>query len=65
MLRTKTTFIISVLKVVYLVGFVFSNSNFFITKSSQGRKSVREKSTFFCKFSFNSMMDSQNSVSFI
>ena len=34
------------------MGLVFSNSNFFINKSSQGRKSVREKSTFFCKFSF-------------
>ena len=29
-----------------------SNSNFFINKSSQGRKSVREKSTFLCKLSF-------------
>ena len=29
-----------------------SNSNFFINKSSQRRKSVREKSTFLCKFSF-------------
>ena len=28
--------------------------NFFITKSSRGRKSVHQKSTFFCKFSFRS-----------
>ena len=33
------------------MGLLFSNSNFFINKSSQGRKSVCEKSTFFCKFS--------------
>ena len=51
--KTKPTFVISVLKVQYLVGFVFSKSNFFINKISQGRKSVREKSTFSCKFSFN------------
>ena len=38
--KTKTTCIISVLKVVYKVGLVLSNSNFFINKNSQGRKSV-------------------------
>ena len=32
---------------------VFPISNFFISKNSQGRKYVCEKSTFFCKFSFN------------
>ena len=42
----------SVLKVVHQVGLVFSNSNFFINKSSQGRKSVHEKSTHYCKFGF-------------
>ena len=38
--KTKTTFIISVLKVVYYdyVVLVFSISNFFINKKSQGRK---------------------------
>ena len=36
--KTKTTFIISVLKVVYYVVLVFSNSNFFFNKNSQGRK---------------------------
>ena len=36
--KTKTTFIISVLKVVYQVVLVFSKSNFFINKNSQGRK---------------------------
>ena len=51
--KNKTTFSISVLKVVYKLGLVFSNSNFFINKSSQERKSVCEKNTFFCKFSFS------------
>jgi hypothetical protein len=46
--KTKATFIISVLK----VGLVLSNSKKFINKSSQGRKSVREKNTFFYKFNF-------------
>ena len=37
--KTNTTFIISVLKVVnYMYGLIFSNSNFFINKNSQGRK---------------------------
>jgi hypothetical protein len=36
--KTKTTFIISVLKVVYKVVLVFSKSNSFINKNSQGRK---------------------------
>ena len=27
-------------------------SNFLINKNSQGRKSVREKSTYYCKFGF-------------
>ena len=36
--KTKTTLIISVLKVVYYVVLVFSISNFFISKNSQGRK---------------------------
>ena len=35
--KTKLTFVISVLKVVCYVGLVFSNSNFFINKISQGR----------------------------
>ena len=41
--KTKTIFIISVLKVVYVLVLVFSISNFFIIKNSQGRKFVREK----------------------
>ena len=36
--KTKTTFIISVLKVVYLVVLVFSISNFYTNKNSQGTK---------------------------
>ena len=36
--KTKTAFIISVLKVVYLVVLIFSISNFFNNKNSQGRK---------------------------
>ena len=36
--KTKTTFITSVLKVIYLVVLVFSISNFFINKNSRGRK---------------------------
>ena len=43
--KTMTTFIISVLKV--------GGVSFFKFQSSQGRKSVREKSTFFSKFSFS------------
>ena len=35
--KTKPTFVISVLKVGYWVDLVFSNSNFFINKISQGR----------------------------
>ena len=35
---------------IQLINFLISN--FFINKSSQGRKSVRKKSTFFGKFSF-------------
>ena len=34
------------------MGLVLSNSNFFINKNSQGRKSVREKSTYSRKFGF-------------
>ena len=41
--KTKTTFIISVLKVVYQVVLVFSISNFFINKKSQGRKLSAKK----------------------
>ena len=41
--KTKTTFIISVLKVVYLLVLVFSISNFFINKNSQGRKLSEKK----------------------
>ena len=37
---------LSVLKVVYWLGLVLSNSNFFINEKSQGRKSVRKKSTY-------------------
>ena len=51
--KTKSTFIISILKVIYYVDLVFSNSKFFINKSSQGRNSVCKKSSFFCKFSFS------------
>ena len=36
--KTKTTFIISVLKVVYYVVLVFLKSNSFTNKNSQGRK---------------------------
>jgi hypothetical protein len=36
--KTKATFVISVLKVVYYVVLVLSISNFFINKNSQGRK---------------------------
>ena len=36
--KTKTTFMISVLKIVYFVVLVFSISNFFTNKNSQGRK---------------------------
>ena len=42
------TFKTDIIKVVL----VFSISNFYTNKSSQGRNSVREKSTFVCKFSF-------------
>ena len=38
-----TTFIISVLKVLYQVTLVFSKSNFFINKNSKGRKLSGEK----------------------
>ena len=51
--KTNTTFIISVLKVVYYLGLVSSNSNFFINKNSQGRYSVLKKSTYSCKFGFS------------
>ena len=34
------------------MGLVLSNSNFFINNNSQGRKSVREKSTYSHKFNF-------------
>ena len=34
------------------MGLVLSNSNFFINKNSQGRKSVREKSTYSLEFGF-------------
>ena len=37
------TFIISVLKVIYLVVLVFSISNFFINKNTQGRKLSAKK----------------------
>jgi hypothetical protein len=50
--KTKTTFTISVLKVVYWKGLVLPNSKFLINKNSQGRKSVCEKSTYSCKFGF-------------
>ena len=39
----KTTFIISVLKVVYLVVFVFLIFNYFTNKNSQGRKLSAKK----------------------
>jgi hypothetical protein len=41
------------------VGLVFSKSNFFINKISQGRKSVREKSTFSRTFAFSSLTQRQ------
>jgi hypothetical protein len=41
--KTKTTFIISVLKVVYLMVLVFWISNFFTSKNSQGRKLSAKK----------------------
>ena len=41
--KTKTTFITPVLKVVYLVVLVFSISNCFINKNSQGRKLSAKK----------------------
>ena len=40
------TFIISVLKVIYLVVLVFSISNFFINQNSQGRKLSPKKVPF-------------------
>ena len=45
--KTKTTFILSVLKVVYWVVLVFSISNFFINKNSQGRKLSAKTNTYF------------------
>ena len=50
--KTKPTFTLKTLKVVYLVGLIFSNSNFCINKSSQGRKSV-------CEFSFSTQHSPQ------
>ena len=41
--KNKTTFIISVFKVVYYVVLVFSIFNFFINKNSQGRKLSAKK----------------------
>ena len=41
--KTKATFIISVLKVVYVVVLVFLISNFFTNKNSQGRKLSAKK----------------------
>ena len=41
--KTKATFITSVLKVVHWVVLVFSMSNFFINKKSQGRKLSEKK----------------------
>ena len=38
------------------MGLVLSNSNFFINKNSQGRKSVREKSTYSLKFGFSNIL---------
>ena len=51
--KTKTTFIISILEVVYQVVLVFSITNFFIIKNSQGRKLSANKNTYFRQFSFN------------
>ena len=51
--KTKTTFITSVLKVVYWVVLVFSISNFFINKNSQRRKLSAKKSTYLQYFSFS------------
>ena len=41
--KTKTTFIISALKAVYLVVLVFLISNFFTNKNSHGRKLSAKK----------------------
>ena len=38
------------------VGLLFSNSNFLTYKSPWGRKSICNKSTFFCKFSFSTVI---------
>jgi hypothetical protein len=50
--KTKTTFIISILEVVEVV-LVFSITNIFINKNSQGRELSSNKNTYFRKFSFN------------
>ena len=48
--KTKTTFVISVLKVdITKVGFVCSISNFLINKTAQGRKSVDERKIAYLK----------------
>ena len=44
--KPKTTFIISVLKVVFFMVLVFSISNFFINEKSQGRKLSAKKQTY-------------------
>ena len=44
--KTKTTFVISVLKVVYYVVLVFSITNIFINNNSQGRTLSAKKNTF-------------------
>ena len=46
--KTKPTFIISVLKVVYYVGLVYQISNYFINKTSQRKKKFFWKRKSFC-----------------
>ena len=47
--KTKTTFILLVLKVVFQVVLVFSVSNFFVNKNSQGSKLSGKKIPSSCK----------------
>ena len=62
--KTKTTFIISVLKVEYQPGVLifFKFQLFLLIKVLREWKSVREKSTFFCKFSFMSETNKLNLI---
>ena len=53
--KTKTTFVISVLKVVYLWLWFFRYQTFLLTKFPREGKCVREKSTYLCEFSFSAL----------